>query len=61
MAGHSLTFNLTMALTSVSVIPVVHFAGCVLYELCTLNYPFQASNQAALIMKILKGEYAPVR
>ena len=32
-----------------------------MYELCTLNYPFQASNQAALIMKILKGEYAPVR
>eukprot|EP00232_Nephroselmis_pyriformis_P029064 CAMPEP_0182867350 /NCGR_PEP_ID=MMETSP0034_2-20130328/8673_1 /TAXON_ID=156128 /ORGANISM="Nephroselmis pyriformis, Strain CCMP717" /LENGTH=301 /DNA_ID=CAMNT_0024999699 /DNA_START=299 /DNA_END=1201 /DNA_ORIENTATION=+ len=34
--------------------------GCVLYELCTLKYPFQASNQAALVLKILQGDYAPI-
>lgn len=26
--------------------------GCILYELCTLNYPFQANNILSLAMKI---------
>lgn len=34
--------------------------GCVLYELCTLKHPFDATNQAALILKILKAKYVPV-
>ena len=33
--------------------------GCVLYELCTLKHPFDALNQAALLLKIIKGSYAP--
>ena len=31
--------------------------GCVLYELCALKHPFEARNQAALIMKIIQGRY----
>lgn len=34
--------------------------GCVLYEMCTLKHPFDARNQAALILKILKASYSPV-
>ena len=29
--------------------------GCVLYELCTFHYPFEAMNRMALMVKILKG------
>ena len=31
--------------------------GCVLYELATLSHPFEAQNQGALILKILRGKY----
>ena len=31
--------------------------GCVLYELCTFKHPFEASNQGALILKIMKGRF----
>lgn len=31
--------------------------GCVLYELCTLRHPFEANNQAALFLKIIRGKY----
>ncbi len=34
--------------------------GCILYEMCTYKHPFNASNQAALILKILKGKYDPI-
>eukprot|EP00002_Diphylleia_rotans_P038746 TRINITY_DN8859_c0_g1_i1.p1 TRINITY_DN8859_c0_g1~~TRINITY_DN8859_c0_g1_i1.p1 ORF type:complete len:508 (-),score=92.25 TRINITY_DN8859_c0_g1_i1:341-1864(-) len=34
--------------------------GCLAYEMCVQSPPFEASNQGALIMKILKGEYAPI-
>ena len=34
--------------------------GCVLYELCTFKHPFDATNQAALIMKIIRGRYDPI-
>jgi hypothetical protein len=34
--------------------------GCVLYELCTLRHPFDASNQGALIIKIIRGKYPPL-
>jgi len=34
--------------------------GCILYEICTFKHPFNATNQAALIMKILKGKYDPI-
>uniref|UniRef100_A0A0G4I686 non-specific serine/threonine protein kinase n=1 Tax=Chromera velia CCMP2878 TaxID=1169474 RepID=A0A0G4I686_9ALVE len=34
--------------------------GCVLYELCTFRHPFEASNQAALVLKIIGGRYPPV-
>lgn len=34
--------------------------GCVLYELCTLKHPFEAQNQGALILKILRSKYAPI-
>jgi len=34
--------------------------GCILYELCTYKHPFNATNQAALILKILKGKYDPI-
>ena len=30
--------------------------GCVLYELCTQKHPFEANNQAALILKIIRGK-----
>lgn len=29
--------------------------GCVLFEMCTLRHPFEARNQAALLVKILSG------
>lgn len=34
--------------------------GCILYEMCTFRHPFNATNQAALILKILKGKYDPI-
>lgn len=34
--------------------------GCVLYEMCTLRHPFEAMNQGALILKILRGKYNPI-
>ena len=34
--------------------------GVILYECCTLRRPFEANNQCALIMKIVKGRFAPV-
>ena len=34
--------------------------GCVLYEMCALKHPFHAPNQAALILKIVKGTYQPL-
>eukprot|EP00826_Nyctotherus_ovalis_P011483 TRINITY_DN12989_c0_g3_i2.p1 TRINITY_DN12989_c0_g3~~TRINITY_DN12989_c0_g3_i2.p1 ORF type:complete len:278 (-),score=72.14 TRINITY_DN12989_c0_g3_i2:1129-1962(-) len=33
--------------------------GCVLYELCALKHPFEARNQAALVMKIIQSHYLP--
>jgi serine/threonine protein kinase len=34
--------------------------GCILYEMATFKHPFNASNQGALIIKILKGKYDPI-
>ncbi|NXI79792.1 NEK3 kinase, partial [Rhipidura dahli] len=34
--------------------------GCILYELCTLKHPFQASSWKHLILKICKGSYDPL-
>ena len=34
--------------------------GCVLYELCTQRHPFEATNQGALALKILRGVYNPI-
>ena len=31
--------------------------GCVLYELCTFRHPFEANNQGALILKIVRGQF----
>ena len=31
-----------------------------LYELCTLRHPFDANNQGALIIKIIRGKYPPL-
>ncbi|XP_042343093.1 serine/threonine-protein kinase Nek3 [Plectropomus leopardus] len=33
--------------------------GCVLYELCTLRHPFQASSWKSLILKVCRGAYPP--
>jgi NIMA (never in mitosis gene a)-related kinase len=30
--------------------------GCVLYELCTFKHPFEANNQGALVLKIIRGK-----
>jgi NIMA (never in mitosis gene a)-related kinase len=34
--------------------------GCVLYELATLQRAFEASNLPALILKIMRGTFAPI-
>ena len=34
--------------------------GCVLYELCTFKHPFDANNQGALILRIVKGKFLPI-
>jgi NIMA (never in mitosis gene a)-related kinase len=34
--------------------------GCILYEMCTLRHPFEAKNQAALLLKIIKGKYESI-
>ncbi|NXX66389.1 NEK3 kinase, partial [Spizella passerina] len=34
--------------------------GCILYELCTLEHPFQAKSWKHLILKICKGSYDPL-
>jgi NIMA (never in mitosis gene a)-related kinase len=35
--------------------------GCILYEMATFKHPFNASNQGALIIKILKGKFEPIK
>ena len=32
-------------------------AGCVLYELCCLHYPFDAADLGALVVAIMRGRY----
>jgi NIMA (never in mitosis gene a)-related kinase 1/4/5 len=34
--------------------------GCILYELCTMKHRFDAMNQGALILKIVRGKYPQV-
>lgn len=34
--------------------------GCLLYEMITFKHPFNASNQGALILKIIGGKYEPI-
>ncbi|XP_029373152.1 serine/threonine-protein kinase Nek3 [Echeneis naucrates] len=34
--------------------------GCVLYELCALRHPFQASSWKSLILKVCRGAYPPL-
>ena len=34
--------------------------GCILYELCTFRHPFNATNQGALIVKILNSNPEPI-
>lgn len=34
--------------------------GCILYEMTTFKHPFNATNQAALFIKILNGTYEPI-
>jgi serine/threonine protein kinase len=34
--------------------------GIIMYELCTCKRPFEANNQCALILKIIRGEYVPI-
>ncbi|CAL1570226.1 unnamed protein product [Knipowitschia caucasica] len=34
--------------------------GCVLYELCTLQHPFQAPSWKRLILKVCRGAYPPL-
>ncbi|KAF7657309.1 hypothetical protein LDENG_00028900 [Lucifuga dentata] len=34
--------------------------GCLLYEICALKPPFEATNLMSLFYKITKGEYSPV-
>jgi len=34
--------------------------GVLLYECLTLRHPFEARNQCALILKIIKGQFPPV-
>lgn len=35
--------------------------GCILYEMATYKHPFNASNQGALIIKILTGNYESIQ
>ncbi|ETV90332.1 NEK protein kinase [Aphanomyces invadans] len=34
--------------------------GCVLYEMCTLHFPFEAKTTPALVKKICTGDYTPL-
>ncbi len=34
--------------------------GCILYEMCSLKHPFEAKNQADLLLKIVKGKYESI-
>ena len=34
--------------------------GCILYEMATFKHPYNASNQAALFLKIKNGKYEPL-
>ena len=34
--------------------------GCVLYELCTLRHAFEGRNMCALVLRIVKGKFAPI-
>jgi len=34
--------------------------GCVLYEMCARRHPFEAKNQAELVLKIVKARYDPI-
>jgi len=34
--------------------------GCVIYEMCCLEPPFQAEDMNGLFKKVLKGQYPPI-
>lgn len=34
--------------------------GCILYEMASFKHPFNANNQGALMLKILKGKFDPI-
>ena len=35
--------------------------GCILYELCTLEHAFKGQNMCALVLRIVKGKYSPIK
>ena len=35
--------------------------GCILYEMAALQKTFEGSNLPALVNKIMKGQFAPIR
>ena len=35
--------------------------GCILYELCTLKHAFEGRNMCALVLRIVKGKYPPIK
>ena len=35
-------------------------AGCILYELCALQRPFRGASVSAVVVRVLRGEYAPL-
>lgn len=35
--------------------------GCILYELCTLRHAFEGRNMCALVLRIVKGKYPPIK
>lgn len=34
--------------------------GCIIHELCTLDYTFRGANLLALVQKICDGKYDPI-
>ena len=35
-------------------------AGCILYELCCLRYPFDGTDLGALVVAIMRGRYEAI-
>ena len=75
MRGKGLIITFTIVTVSINIITIIMIIiikvydeksdiwalGCILYEMACLQKTFEGSNLPALVNKIMKGQFAPIR